>query len=106
MRLERHYWNQEDAKAGRKHCNFLGHLHKESHACVAMTGCPGLDDVELTIMSSHASNGSLSYTWFQDGTVEAIENPFTVIMTNKITALKSLADLTLFSIDWQVQSLD
>ena len=32
-------------------CHYVGHLEKETSACVAMTGCPGLNDVTFTILS-------------------------------------------------------
>ena len=50
-------------------CNWIGHLEKESEACVAMTGCIGLEDVQFTIISKHATT-SPYLTWFKDGSVE------------------------------------
>ena len=51
-------------------CHYVGHLEKEMSACVAMTGCPGINDVTFTIMSKH-SNGK-SFTWTKDGNVKIV----------------------------------
>ena len=54
-------------------CHYFGHLAFERAACVAVTGCVGLEDLELTIMSSHAK-GSNHFTWTKDGDVIAHSN--------------------------------
>ena len=75
--LNKYYSNAEDELvrvAEKEHCNFLGKLVKED-VCVAMTGCPGQDDLEFTILSAHATNGGL-YRWNQDGNVQVIESQF------------------------------
>ena len=51
--LERFYASAESRKAGKPHCNFIGHLENEPTACVAVTGCYGVDNVEFTIKSRH-----------------------------------------------------
>ena len=50
-------------------CSFVGHLAKEPEHCVAITGCLGSEDVELSFMSRHAP-GSGMYMWKKDGTVQ------------------------------------
>ena len=75
--LNKHFSNSEDELtrfAEKDDCNYLGKLAKED-VCVAMTGCPGQDDLEFTILSSHAS-GSGWYRWTKNGDVEVIESPF------------------------------
>ncbi len=77
--LEKHFNSEEDelTKAENEECNFIGHLAREKSACVAMTGCPGTEDVEFTIFSAHAHESPL-YKWAKNGSVVAIENPFNV----------------------------
>ncbi len=75
--LKKFYNNKEDRMAEEEHCNFLGHLENEKEACVAMTGCLGQEDVEFTIMSSHALESPM-FKWSKGGQVEIIENPFLV----------------------------
>ena len=53
-------------------CNYLGHLEKDSDACVAMTGCLGRDPVEFTILSRHAE-GNPHLTWHPEGHVEVMK---------------------------------
>ena len=75
--LNKYYSNAEDElvrMAEKEHCNFFGKLAKED-VCVAMTGCPGQDDLEFTIFSSHAKTGGL-YRWNKDGNVQVIESQF------------------------------
>ena len=56
-----------------ENCNYIGHLVNETEACVAMTGCPGQDDLQFTILSM--SLDSPMYVWKKDGSVEVIANP-------------------------------
>ena len=56
-----------------ENCNYIGHLVNETEACVAMTGCPGQDDLQFTILSM--SLDSPTYVWKKDGSVEVIEIP-------------------------------
>ena len=62
---------------GAEECHFIGHLAKEQDACVAMTGCVGSEDIDFTIMSSHATESAM-FKWSKDGHVEIIESPFNV----------------------------
>ncbi len=55
------------------HRNFIGHLENEETACVGMTGCPGEEDVEFTILSKH-NVGFYMYRWLKDGTIEGVES--------------------------------
>ena len=54
-----------------KDCYFSDNLEHDSGACVAMTGCIGTYDVELTIMSDHATESGM-YKWTKDGKAEEI----------------------------------
>ena len=47
--LDRFYPSAETRRIGKPHCNFIGHLENEQTACVAVTGCYGVDNVEFTI---------------------------------------------------------
>ena len=60
------------------HCNFIGHLAKESDACVAVTGCPG-HEMEFTINSKHTGEHN-KFILHENGEVEVIESAFKVIM--------------------------
>merc|ERR1712223_1829032 len=73
--LSRYHSSEEDRIAGVEECHFIGHLEKEVDACVAMTGCVGSEDVDLTILLTHAI-GSSMFRWAKDGKVEIIESPF------------------------------
>jgi len=73
--LNRYYSSEEDRMAGAEDCHFIGHLAKEQDACVAMTGCVGSEDIDFTIMSSHATKSAM-FKWSKDGHVEVIESPF------------------------------
>ena len=64
-------------------CRYIGKLANDPSACVALTGCPGQDDVELTIMSSHATGSSL-LKWNRDGSIEIVEDPFQVYYRRKL----------------------
>ena len=75
--LSRYHSSEEDRLAGVEECHFIGHLANEVDACVAMTGCVGSEDVDLTIFSTHAIQSSM-FRWAKDGTVEVIESPFKV----------------------------
>ena len=71
--LQKHYFNEEDKKKIDNHCNYVGHLAEEKTACVAMTGCLGFDNVELTIMSKHAVDSN-SFVWNKNGAIHAIHS--------------------------------
>ena len=58
-------------------CNFFGHLAKDTKACVAVTGCPGSEDLEFTINSRHSGLNNM-YILKKDGTLEVIESSFKV----------------------------
>ena len=64
--------NEKDQKNDTEWCFYNGHLEKESDACVAMTGCVGLEDVEFTIFSGHSK--SKIFKWTKDGNVEIIND--------------------------------
>ena len=52
--LEKFYANEEDRTAETEDCHFAGRLANEPEASAALTGCPGAEDVELTILSREA----------------------------------------------------
>ena len=74
--LNRYSPIEEDERT--ESCRYIGKLANDHTACVAMTGCPGQQDIELTIMSSHAEGNSL-LKWNRDGSVEVVPNPFEVL---------------------------
>ena len=82
-------------------CRFNGHLLSDPEACLAVTGCPGQEDVELTIFSEHAP-GSRMYKWNKDGSVENLDSPVTVSI-NELLCLKNAfvlkQQVILFEID-------
>jgi len=61
-----------ETEAEVEECRYLGHLENEPSACIAMTGCPGVDKVEFTIFSKNVFD-SPSYVWTKEGSVEMIE---------------------------------
>ena len=68
--------------SGIKRCNFIGYLANEVNACVGMTGCPGSEDVEFTILSSRLTKSPL-LKWYKDnGAVEMISLEKVCIFTN------------------------
>ena len=66
--------HEDDRKSNIRelHCNYLGHLESEPHGCVAMAGCPGIDDAEVVVHSKHINKFN-SFFWNKDGTVSAIK---------------------------------
>merc|ERR1711971_724811 len=58
-----------------KNCRYSGHLLSEPEACLAVTGCFGSEDVELSILSKYAPESGM-FKWNLDGTVENLKNPF------------------------------
>ena len=74
MALSRYYSNANDRLARVEKCHFFGHLEGEPEACIALTGCPGSDDLEFTIMSEHSPD--TMFKWTKNGEVQVIESPF------------------------------
>ena len=75
LALTQHFGTLENRlEEGLENCNYIGNLVNEPEACVAMTGCPGKDDLEFTILSQHAED-SWSYVWRKDGSIEVVEPP-------------------------------
>ena len=62
----------DDEELEENECIYMGHLEKETSACIALTGCPGIDDVELTIFSKHAERSGVM-KWNKDGSVELMD---------------------------------
>jgi len=94
--LSRYYSSEEDRMAGAEECHYIGHLANEREACAAMTGCVGSEDIDFTIMSSHAA--SSMFKWTKDGKVEVIESPF--------KNGKARSDMLLRGDDGLVENLD
>ena len=76
--LERHYLSEADRIAKKMNCNFIGHLEKESEACVAVTGCTG-QQMEFTLNSKHCG-GHNRFILHGNGELEVVESPFKVII--------------------------
>ena len=97
--LRKHYFNEKDRMTDESHCNYIGHLAKETDACVAMTGCLGSDDVELTIMSTHAI-GSNGFVWSKEGDIHIVKSNQEVIfylrMCSKFVILITCHELSGF----------
>ena len=70
----RHFYTENENAAG---CYYFGQLEKEVDACVAMTGCIGLEDVEFTILSER-NKFSHMLRWKKDGNVEYVMSAFGV----------------------------
>ena len=81
--LSKHYFNEKDRMGDESHCNYIGHLAKETNACVAMTGCLGSDDIAFTIMSTHAF-GSNGFVWSKEGDVHVVKPNQEVISYSRI----------------------
>ena len=74
--LERHYMTEMDRMARKMHCNFIGHLAKDTEACVGVTGCPG-EKMEFTVNSKHAGR-STRFILLENGEMEKVESAFKV----------------------------
>ena len=72
MKFSRYYSNENDRLARTEKCHFFGHLEGEPEACIALTGCPGSDDLELTILSKHSTD--TMFKWNKNGEVQVIES--------------------------------
>ena len=68
---------------GEDDCTYLGYLENEIDACVAMTGCIGLEDVEFTILSKRTKYSHM-YRWTKEGHVILIQSAFKVNILNKL----------------------
>ena len=75
--LDRFYSSDQDRMVQRPHCNYFGHLAKDTRACVAVTGCYGIEPMEFTINSKHSGSKSM-YVLKTDGTLEALDSVFKV----------------------------
>ena len=87
--LERHYMTEADRMAQKMHCNFIGHLAKDTDACVAVTGCIG-QQMEFTVNSKHAGESN-KFVLHENGELELVESPFKVINDH----LKMLEDTSI-----------
>ena len=55
-------------------CHYFGQLEKDMDACVAVTGCVGSEDVEITIKSSLYDTSPHGYVWGKDGSTREGES--------------------------------
>ena len=76
MILSRYFANEEARLNRAEDCHYIGHLEGEPTACIGLTGCPGSDDLDITIMSEHSNRAM--FQWLMDGSVKAIESPLKV----------------------------
>ena len=60
--LERFYANEDDELNGTDYCHYSGRLANDPEASVAVTGCPGSEDVDFTILSQHLNNSMFQWT--------------------------------------------
>ncbi len=75
--LFHHYSHQDDRKSN--NCAYFGSMTGNQDACIAMTGCPGRDDlVELTLNTGNPATSGL-FLWRKDGSVEEIKEEHEVI---------------------------
>ena len=58
-------------ETGIDECRYMGTLEMDPDACLAMTGCPGMEDVEFTILSDDPDRSGL-FRWTKEGKVEKI----------------------------------
>ena len=72
--LGRHYMTEMDRTLQKVHCNFIGHLAKDTEACVAVTGCPG-EKMEFSINSKNALRSN-RFIIHENGEMEKIESAF------------------------------
>ena len=77
MVLHRHYDSPQARMDGKLHCNFFGSLKNDREACVAVTGCHGLEDMEFTINSKHSTYTNM-YILEKNGKLRSIESPLKV----------------------------
>lgn len=75
--LSKFYSNEEERLARIEHCNHIGYLANDQDTPIAVTGCPGQDDLEMTILSEHFLDSPM-FKWKLDGSVDKIESPFAV----------------------------
>ena len=77
--LEKHFPNAEAQMENEVHCNYFGHLKNDPEACVAVTGCYGMD--EFTIMSDHALNEN-KFVLEKNGGLKVIKSVFEVQLSS------------------------
>ena len=83
IHLEKYFLNDEErmlhlAGNSNEHCRFTGYLASDPEgSCVAMTGCPGDETVELTVLSQKFGNALL--VWKADGSVENVPHPYAAV---------------------------
>ena len=78
LKLERFYSSEEERRARKLNCNFIGHLKNDPEACVAVTGCLGREDLHFTINSKHSGPSNM-YIVKTNGELEVVESAFKVI---------------------------
>ena len=76
--LQRFYSSEEERRSQELNCNFFGRLANSPGACVTVTGCPGREDLELTINSKHSGPSNM-YILRKNGELEVVESLFKVL---------------------------
>ena len=72
LMLSYHYSHVDDRSVPKEsHCTFFGTMKSEKTACVAMTGCVGSEDVELTLNSKRAGKSNM-FLWKRNGNVQLV----------------------------------
>ena len=67
--LDHYYFSDEDRLIRSENCDFIGHLANDQTACVAVTGCIGSEEVDITIMGDRGGLYQIGLT----GNVSAVE---------------------------------
>ena len=71
MILEKFFASPEDRIVNKDHCNYIGHLKNDAGACVAVSGCHGIEDLHFTVLSIH-SGPFFTFTLDTEGTLKHI----------------------------------
>ena len=83
MILDTISFGDEDRIEGEEICDYFGHLASDLTSCVAVTGCVGAEDLDITIMGER---GGLYQMCGQTGAVTEIE-PSMVLYPLKLVEL-------------------
>ena len=81
--LDNFYFAEEDKLARKENCDYIGHLAGDLNTCVAVTGCAGSEDLEITIIGER---GGL-YRMDLNGLVSLVEPDFDRVRISSFTYL-------------------
>ena len=70
--MDNFYFAEEDKLARKENCDYIGHLAGDLNTCVAVTGCAGSEDLEITMIGER---GGL-YRMDLNGLVSLVEPDF------------------------------